>query len=296
MKNFGGYLLLILCLGLACAAPALADTTYLVYEQYGGTWQDANKTASPDDNLMCWAAAASNVLNWGNWVTSQYNTAQSIFQYFVDHWTDKAGYMYWAYNWWLNGTPPSTTLYAYPDVPGGNFFPTKSASSYEVNASGVNLMSTADSLLHKGDGVTMTIRTSSGGAHAVTLWGYSYSSPGVYTGVYITDSDDGYFGLRNYALTLSGTTWYLGGGYSGWYISDLEALAMENAVIDPSPTPDPAPVKKVKIKPAKGDGFDDPAAVPIAPSWVLFGTGMVSFYFLRRGRPAKKESRAREEV
>ena len=40
-------------------------------------------------------------------------------------------------------------------------------------------MSTADTLLHKGDGVTMTIRNGSL-AHAVTLWGFSYSAPGLH--------------------------------------------------------------------------------------------------------------------
>ncbi len=78
---------------------------------------------------MCWAAAASNVLDWGKWTTSQYNTSQTIFQYFVDHWTNQGAYMTWAYSWWLNGTPPPITTYAVSDVPGGNFFPTQNANN-----------------------------------------------------------------------------------------------------------------------------------------------------------------------
>jgi Mac 1 len=207
---------------------------------------------------MCWAAAASNVLTYEKWTTSQYNTGQTVFQYMVDHWTNNAGYMYWAYNWWLNGTKPGTS-YAYPDVTGGNFFPTQKASSYEVNASGGNLMATADSLLHKGDGVTMAIRNGSY-AHAVTLWGFSQDALGAYTGVYITDSDDGMFGLVNYAIAYQNSAWYLMNGYiAGWYISDLEALAA------------------------------GASAVPMAPSWVLFGTGVFALYVMRR-RPGKGES------
>ena len=84
-------------------------------------------------------------------------------------------------------------------------------------------MSTADTLLHKGDGVTMTIRNGSL-AHAVTLWGFSYSAPGAYTGIYITDSDDGVVALENYSVKWQSNAWYLSGRYSGWKISDVEAL------------------------------------------------------------------------
>ena len=58
MRRTYGYLLMISLLVLATAAPALSDT-YFIYNQYGGTWHDANKTTSPDDDLMCWAAAVT---------------------------------------------------------------------------------------------------------------------------------------------------------------------------------------------------------------------------------------------
>ena len=45
MRRIYGYLLIISLLVLATAAPALADT-YFIYDQYGGTWHDANKTGS----------------------------------------------------------------------------------------------------------------------------------------------------------------------------------------------------------------------------------------------------------
>lgn len=279
MKRFSGFLFMILVL-LAAASPARSES-YFLYDQYGGTWQDANKTAAnTEDDLMCWAAAASNVLAWGKWVTSAYNTGPAIFQYFTEHWTDNAGYMYWAYNWWLNGTPPPTTAYSYPDVPGGNFFPTHSAGNYVTNVWSGNMMSSADSLLHSGKGVTMTIRNSRGGAHAVTLWGFSYSAPGAYTSAFITDSDDGYYGLREYSLIYQNDTWYLGDYFGGgWYISDLEAMGLySDSGTSDTPT---KPAKKPKpLKPAKGEVV----ATPIAPTWALFGTGMLSLYLMRRRR------------
>ncbi len=131
-------------------------------------------------------------------------------------------------------------------------------------------MSMADTLLHKGDGVTMTIRNGSL-AHAVTLWGFSYSAPGAYTGIYITDSDDGVVALENYSVKWQSNAWYLSGRYSGWKISDVEALGF---FASPSPG----------TMTLAGDSTNP---VPIAPSWVLFGTG-VAAVLLRRRLGARK--------
>ncbi len=57
MRRFSGYLSMLLLLGLISTSPAFSDT-FFGYNQYGGTWRDANKTANPDDDLMCWAAVA----------------------------------------------------------------------------------------------------------------------------------------------------------------------------------------------------------------------------------------------
>lgn len=99
----------IAILVLALAQPALS-LSYFVYDQWGGTWQDANKNYK-DDSLMCWAAAASNVLAWGKWGTDTYDTAPKIFQHFKDHWTNNGGYSYKGWRWWFNGySPYPTTL------------------------------------------------------------------------------------------------------------------------------------------------------------------------------------------
>jgi hypothetical protein len=260
----------MLWLGLTSIAPALASD-YFVYDQYGGTWHDANKTASPYDNQMCWAAAASNILDWGKWDAGGNTTETSIFQYFIDHWTDKAGYMAWAWNWWFSGATPPITMYAYPDVPGGAFFPALQLSNYYAYASTGNLMSTIDTMMHNGDGITMTIRKGAA-AHAVTVWGYSTNSSGAYESIYITDSDDGMLALKNYSLTYQDSTWYLGGGYGGWRISDVQALGFYASPGIPGGEP-------------TGDN-----PVPIAPSWVLFGTGAAAFFFRRRREPGKSET------
>ncbi len=93
-----GLLTLIMLIG---AVPAWSSTYYLT-SQWGGTWHDANKTRV-DDSLMCWAASASNILDWGNWDTPTYNTEAKIFQNIKKYWTNNRGWQSWAWKWWLTG-------------------------------------------------------------------------------------------------------------------------------------------------------------------------------------------------
>ncbi len=273
MKRFRGFFLIIMVSALlAGAAPAWSES-YFIYDTYGGTWQDANKTAAnTEDDLMCWAAAASNILSWGQWDTPLYDTASQMFQHFQDHWTDKGGYMSWAWKWWFNGSPPPYTFASYPDVPGGgNFFPTLNFSSYYAYASGGNVMSSIDSLLHQGKGVGLVISKSGVSSHAVTAWGFSYSAPGAYTSIFLTDSDDNYLGLREYPLIWQSNAWYLGGGYSGWKIGGVQALGYSPDYF--------ASGYDQGIQ--AGEGY---SSVPIAPTWLLFGTGLSSLLLLGRRR------------
>ncbi len=86
-------------------------------------------------------------------------------------------------------------------------------------------MGSVDTLLHQGDGSDHGHQQRFVLAHAVTLWGFNYSAPGAYKGIYITDSDDGAsWACENYSVTWMNNAWYLGGSYSGWTISDIEAL------------------------------------------------------------------------
>jgi hypothetical protein len=267
------------------ALPCGATSFYLVYNQWGGTWQDANKTAAnTEDDLMCWAAAASNVLAWGGWGTPTYNTAAKIFTHFQDHWTDNTGFTGYGYEWWIDGYSPQSTSMSYVDVPGsGNFYPTLNFYNYFTYASGGDLMAIIDTLMHQGKGVGILIGGSGIISHAVTVWGYSYNAANSYSSIFITDSDDGYYGLREYPLIWQNNAWYLGGGYSGWKIGDIQALAALGYDITLGTAGEPMDL---------GGG-----RVPIAPSWVLFGTGVFSLFLLRGRRMGKKQgSTASEEV
>ncbi len=75
------------------------SATYIGYD----TWYDANKSPyNSEDDLMCWAAAASNILYWGNWNTPAYPSEDTVWKHFQDHWTDKGSIMEFGWDWWLN--------------------------------------------------------------------------------------------------------------------------------------------------------------------------------------------------
>ena len=88
------FLFLLFC--LLCPVVLQADATptgksYLITYKWGGAWQDAEKSPiNSEDDLMCWAAAAANILywtGWGNVLDGIMHTVDQIFQYFQDHWT-----------------------------------------------------------------------------------------------------------------------------------------------------------------------------------------------------------------
>jgi len=104
--------------GLELTVDTPTVSSYMLYDHHGGWWCDAEKTKdNDDDDLMCWAAAASNVLEWTGWGLGpgMWSTDQ-MFQYSLNYWDDRTGWMTSAWQWWFDGT--------LADVPGGgNFWP-----------------------------------------------------------------------------------------------------------------------------------------------------------------------------
>ena len=216
-------------LGITSSASA---GMYLPYGMtYGVGWFDANKTwANTEDDLMCWAAAASNILTWGSWTPGSLNNEDVIFQYFQDHWTDQGGLMEFGWEWWFNGVNRSQGWagWSQVDVPGGGFYPGYNFSDYYHRTwQDDQAMSAIDQYLHAGYGTTIGIYGP--GGHALTTWGYFYDDiTGDYTDLIFTDSDD-YMSpdgsvrtLWKTSLNSSGGQWYLGG--SSWYIGEVMAL------------------------------------------------------------------------
>ena len=169
-------------------------------------YYDADKSDfNTEDDLVCWAATASNMLWYTNWasVTSAQNEQEFFDTVFVNSWPDAGGNAETGIAWFLtdksyNGG--STSAYAsagYYSQLMGQYGETASdyVDVYDAHESGA-LQNLATALVN-GDAVGLSARvynTNSG--HAITCWGYtvdtSYSStdPRYYTGLYITDSDD----------------------------------------------------------------------------------------------------------
>ncbi len=241
--------------------------SYYGYDDWGGTWHDAEKSpTNSEDDLMCWAAAASNVLastGWGFPAGESFSNEDDIFGYFQDHWTDQGSVMEFGWDWWFDGTNESQggdwveNGWSQVDVAGGGFWdPPYNFENYYYRTWQDDLaMSAIDTYLHDGYGVTLGVYGS--GGHAVTCWGYEYDDEGNYLGIYITDSDDNKTSdnppdmLRYYAVLETGDQWFLQNfyGFSDWYIGEVQALdgayasdwyTGETVPLTGGPVPEPA--------------------------------------------------------
>jgi subtilisin-like proprotein convertase family protein len=218
-------------------------TSYRLFDNWGGVWSDAEKTvANTEDDLMCWAAAASNVLAWTGWGNTESTTnADQVFAYFQNHWTDEGGLMEFGWDWWFDGSNSSQGWdgWSQVDVAGGGFYPDETFASYFHSQSDTQLaLSSIDSYLHSGYGVTLGIYGP--GGHAITCWGVNYATdtPSNYLGLWITDSDDDKGSntppdcLHYYEVANVDGKWFLQDYYGSdaWYIGAVQALAPKTIV------------------------------------------------------------------
>ena len=240
----------------ADASGPLGDATptgdsYMLIDHHGGSWADTEKSpTNTEDDLMCWAAAASNVLEWTGWGTvAGMTTADQMFAYFQDHWTDQGGMMEYGWDWWFDGSNPSQGWpdWSQVDVAGGGFYPTENFFSYyHEESSDAAALSAIDQYLHAGYGVGIGIYGP--GGHAITCWGYNYNPADTddYYGVWVTDSDDYKSDptppdmLRYYEVAYTSGRWYLQDYYGSdaWYIGAVQALEQNPDDPDPDPSPD----------------------------------------------------------
>ena len=240
--------LLLVSVGSVIAAPV----NYYLFDDSGGGWADADKTP-PDssDDLLCWAAAASNILEWtgfGN--VLGFTDTDQMFGYFKDNWTDKGGLMEYGWDWWFSGnysgpvvgdtgrlTGSAQPVWSQPDVGTGGFYPELNFDDYFHETWGSSeSMSAVDQYLRSGYGTTLAVYSPLRG-HAITVWGFEYDvdDPFYYTGVYVTDSDDKTNALKYYEIKNVGLVWYLQGFYGTdyyWHIGGVQAMA---PIIIPEP-------------------------------------------------------------
>lgn len=228
-------------------------TTVLLWENFGGFWADAEKhPTNTEDDLACWAATCSNMLEWTGWgyVTGmEYGNTDTFFEYYQDHTTDKGSLNYFGLEWWFtgylndNGDPAN---WSSEDVEGADFW----SSSYtwtnyvHDNWDNVNIPQNIETYITSGYPVGFAIYPiTPPGGHAITCWGYDYDPAGTtpeekYLGVWVTDSDshksqtDPDDVIRYYEIDFedhgTGDTsddyWYMPNYGSGWKISGVTAL------------------------------------------------------------------------
>ncbi len=220
-------------------------TSFFVYDDYdtwSDSWSDANKTsASDDDDLMCWAAAASNILYWSGWANVDgysFSSSQDIFEYFQENWEDEGSSVYYAWEWWFEGT--SGEYYSdyesqIDTSEGGDFWTADYlGSSFLWTSDDVFAINSLSYLLENGYGVSLSLTGSTN--HAITCWGYETDDSGRIIGIYVTDSDDTFYGMQYYALTFSSGEWSMSDYFDGsYYISEVLGLQMSTLSAVPEP-------------------------------------------------------------
>ena len=210
--------------GLTFAAEAeevYAGTVWAAgVNQYNG-WYDVDKSPTDArDDMMCYAASASNLLAWwlngdsGRQLTPTSPTKlEDIWAEFLTHCINPAsgGDPLAAVNWWISGVyAPTNEAEELRSVfnllaADSSLITLKVFDGYYFDQYGLNKESLAEfmtfttdytasyfgDLLKGGAGVSLLLNSETGAlAHAITLWGADYAGDGSLEKLWITDSDD----------------------------------------------------------------------------------------------------------
>ena len=232
-----------------------SEFDYFIWNDHGGWWYDSEKTSdNSDDDLMCWASACSNALEYTGWgiVTDPANgdlrDTEDMFANYCHYWVDRGGWMDFGWSWWYDGEDPDPTRVRLDITDsGGGYWPTRDFTDYyHLENDMPEILPRIDEYLHDGYPATLAIRPLGGmGGHAITCWGYKYDPSGYserfthpenyYLGIYVTDSDDNKAStasapppntLRYYNVTYNDDLdrWVMQYGWSQWYIELIMAL------------------------------------------------------------------------
>lgn len=209
-------------------------------------WYDAEKdSVNTEDDDLCWAASAANILTWSGWragftAKAGDGVEDSIFDWLeAQDPVDAGGWQNWAWNFWFTGTEL-----------GGHYNGSTHAGFYTAAQYNAALdqswnnddqaIQTAANWLQNDYGVGLAIWDPAF-YHAVTLWGIDTDSLGKYIGVWITDSDNDKNGsdprpnsLNYYKISNHDGYWWLDDYSNGdTKIVEMDALKMA-AVPEPA--------------------------------------------------------------
>jgi len=237
-------------------------SSFKIWENFRGFWADAEKAPGSDgkgnpapdnpgdeDDLACWAATCSNMLEYTGWGFvggMEYGNTDDFFQYYIDHTTDYGSLTEYGVQWWFNGNLPTHTGdWSVEDVEGADFWSSSYTWSDYTNICWTNtdVMSDLETWLTSGYPCGLGIYpVNPPGGHAITCWGYNYDSGETgndrYLGVWVSDSDSHkgmtdppdvlrYFEV-DYFDNGTGTTdddyWWMPNYGSGWKIASVVAV------------------------------------------------------------------------
>jgi hypothetical protein len=235
-------------------------TKYMLYNNHGGWWADAEKAPGDDgmgnpapnnpgdeDDLLCWAATVSNMLEWTGWGFvggMEDDDTDEFLDYFEDHVTDYGSTNRWGIEWWFTGNLPTQTGdWSVEDVQGGNFWSSNYTFSNYLKLSSGNgsILPDIRTWMMNGYAIGLGIYPiGTEGGHAITCWGFNYNpskNPATepedyYLGIWVTDSDS-HKGqsnpddvLRYYEVEWDSSKgyWYMPSYGSGWVICEVNAL------------------------------------------------------------------------
>lgn len=211
----------------------------------------------PLDTQLCWAAAASNVLQWWQDTRSDLNPATphgksatysampqvsqlAIYQTISKNWTNEGGSVEQAYNWWFNGGMLSTTAYpsgstttapggywkelelTVPQSPTGGAVdnPLFTAYSFWEQDTRNGVYQTLKDSINNNWGTTLTIGEE-GRGHAITMWGYDTDADGDLI-IYLTDSDDYATGMFRQKVIVNSYKDEYGFSYCDIYLTSVD--------------------------------------------------------------------------
>jgi hypothetical protein len=213
----------------------VCSESYFIWDDYGGTFHDANKNYI-DDSLMCSVAASADVLAWGGWGADGIYGEDQIFQNFKDYWFNVSAFPELAWHWWCKGSLPEgyTESEFLESSGGGNHWPSINFYDYfHTSDDTPNLFPIIDEYLHNGYAVVASIvNLDVMLGHEVAVWGieYHYDDTGIkiYDGYYFSDPDTRSTGKAlEYEIFLYDSTeeyWYKPGDYFDWILAHVDAL------------------------------------------------------------------------
>jgi hypothetical protein len=223
---------------LETEADTPTGSSYRLFDIWGGFWADAEKDPDPGDDLLCWAASASNMMEWTGWGFAggmEFGNTDDFFQFFRAHVTDSGHYIDAGIKWWFKGEIDIE------DVDHTGFYTSLDPDDYIFQGWDYEnaLLYIASGLVSE-RAVGLSIYSDGGGAHAVTCWGLNYdpdytaSDKEFYLGVWLSDSDSHKNMwnppdvLRYYAVTWSEANgrWEMPNYGGGWFIHGVTTLAL----------------------------------------------------------------------